>query len=78
MGEIIQILFFTRIKLTISALVGVRGYLLDLSGDECVESQYCHFALKPLVHIFTAKVLLFRAPLPMFFNNLLRLFTVFY
>ena len=32
----IQILVFTIIELTTSApLVGVRGYLLDHSGDEC-------------------------------------------
>ena len=30
----IQILVFKRIELTTSALVGVRGYLLDHSGDE--------------------------------------------
>ena len=30
----IQILLFTRIGLTTSALGGVRGYLLDHSGDD--------------------------------------------
>ena len=30
----IQIMFFTRIKLTTSALVGVRGYVLDHPGDD--------------------------------------------
>ena len=30
----IQIIVFTRIELPTSALVGVRGYLLDYSGDE--------------------------------------------
>ena len=29
-----QILLFTRIELTTSELKGVRGYLLDHSGDE--------------------------------------------
>ena len=32
--ESIQIVFFTRIELTITVLSGVRGYLLDHSGDE--------------------------------------------
>ena len=29
-----KIMVFTRIELTTTALVGVRGYLLDHSGDE--------------------------------------------
>ena len=37
--ERIQILVFTRIELTTSALLGVRGYLLDHSGDECVDGR---------------------------------------
>ena len=34
-GARIEVLVFTRIEVTTSVLVDVRGYLLDHSDDEC-------------------------------------------
>ena len=38
--EITQILVFTKIELMTSALAGVRGFLLDRSGDEDTKTRY--------------------------------------
>ena len=50
--EIIQILVFTRIELTTSALliVGVRGYLQDHSGDLINTHTHIHYTH---IHIHT-------------------------
>ena len=39
-----KILVFTRTELTTSALVGVRGYLLDHSGDEGIRKGRLYLA----------------------------------
>ena len=38
--EITQILVFRKVELMTFALAGVRGFLLDRSGDEDTKSRY--------------------------------------